>query len=520
MNDDFFEDDDLFGDEDDFSGEFEDFDEGDLEGGMDDATIQAVMAHEAEVERQMNVLQSRKRETKERVAAAQFLGGSGVPKAISALRRVYSPKREKDKKVRKAAEKALGQFKALDEAIGRDPGQPVMAALGEGRNAHIMELLQNIATGQAGGGGGGSRVMRMLNGLLVVTLVLLLALNFMPASDSTSDDDGTDAQTVDDPLTADFVQYQDAEAYTLVDADALGLLESLRAGLVEMRGAQAVMNTEFAAIKDGTAATCPLPVSLPGAVAMTREQEIKYFDIGDIMARYTIANTSLNTANTIHQTACDEAREPGESEVTQAQEALGVVTTQIITIEQQIRGQLRTVYTEAAPEVVETTVPEITTEPEVVSTPEITEEPEETAVVDITPEDEPGLTDSEMRGYVQQLVAVISQVNGTRGAASTLSAFWQDIETSGSTGGCALPRPIVPFLDPLPQDIAESGIIELQTAWTDVRAALDLLRNGWNLFQDACTNNNLGDVWPQGKATVDTATQLLSKANQTLFSLR
>jgi hypothetical protein len=79
---------------------------------------------------------------------------------------------------------------------------------------------------------------------------------------------------------------------------------------------------------------------------------------------------------------------------------------------------------------------------------------------------------------------------------------------------------MIPPLDPVPQDIIEANEPELQTAWSQLRDGLDLLRSGWQLFEDACANNSLQAQLNIGQSTVETATTLISNANQALLSLR
>ncbi|MFW5748732.1 MAG: hypothetical protein ACOCYT_03880 [Chloroflexota bacterium] len=93
------------------------------------------------------LLQSRNVE--KRIAAARWLGESGAPNAIYGLRSVYQQEIKKGRKANKplldSVTYALGQFKALDESILREPGESVEDALERMENAPVYDLLMNIA---------------------------------------------------------------------------------------------------------------------------------------------------------------------------------------------------------------------------------------------------------------------------------------------------------------------------------------------------------------------------------------
>jgi hypothetical protein len=230
-----------------------------------------------------------------------------------------------------------------------------------------------------------------------------------------------------------------------------------------------------------------------------------YFLIGDIITDYTIGRAALTTASSTYDSVCREARQPDATEISRAQESLGIVQQRIAAIEQQIPEQLVTVYATVTPGPAD-------------AQPQVTEEV--TAVVEATATEQPGLANTQQRAYIQQLISIISEVNGNDGANTILTSYWRDVQQTGRTGGCGQPRPMIPPLDPVPQDIIEANEPELQTAWSQLRDGLDLLRSGWQLFEDACANNSLQAQLNIGQSTVETATTLISNANQALLSLR
>jgi len=119
--------------------------------GGDNAEIERKIAEfDAQVTQRMKILANPKRPTPERIVAAQWLGECGEPKAIIALMRVYK-KEPKNAPLRKAVIYALGQFKALDQAIQRSAGESVADALSNPENALVLELINNLTLENAFG---------------------------------------------------------------------------------------------------------------------------------------------------------------------------------------------------------------------------------------------------------------------------------------------------------------------------------------------------------------------------------
>ncbi len=125
---------------------------------------------------------------KERREAAYWLGDSGDTRAISILVKVYRSDR-KNKDVQQAAAYALGQFKALDEAIQRSPHESVADAIAKPENAMIGEHLMNIA--RSGGGVHRSpisaRALYSAMAVLAVTLAIMLVILLVGTGDGGAD---------------------------------------------------------------------------------------------------------------------------------------------------------------------------------------------------------------------------------------------------------------------------------------------------------------------------------------------
>jgi len=122
----------------------------DMDNGNDSEMDRKIAAFDARVKKAMKVLANPKRPIDERIASAQWLGESGDPQAIIALMRVYK-KEPKNAPLRSAVVYALGQFKALDQAIQRSPSEPVAEALSNPENALVLELINNLTLEDAFG---------------------------------------------------------------------------------------------------------------------------------------------------------------------------------------------------------------------------------------------------------------------------------------------------------------------------------------------------------------------------------
>jgi hypothetical protein len=87
--------------------------------------------------------------------------------------------------------------------------------------------------------------------------------------------------------------------------------------------------------------------------------------------------------------------------------------------------------------------------------------------------------------HLNALYAIVDDVRGPRGAASLLAQYWNDVRSSGGTGGCTQPQPPVPADYTLPPEAAAASQ-DLALAAGLVNTGLELLRQGWTQFQTAC----------------------------------
>ncbi len=126
----------------------------------------AAERHIRKVQQNMRILMMRQYSSQRRQEAAYWLGESGEPRAISALRQVYL--RDSDRQVQRAARLALGKFRALQQALEGEPAQ---------REQALNLLRQIVYQGRTG-----RRLplpvwaVLMIEALLALTALMMLIL--------------------------------------------------------------------------------------------------------------------------------------------------------------------------------------------------------------------------------------------------------------------------------------------------------------------------------------------------------
>lgn len=120
--------------------------------------------------------------------------------------------------------------------------------------------------------------------------------------------------------------------------------------------------------------------------------------------------------------------------------------------------------------------------------------------------------------HIAALYAIVDDVRGPRGAASTLEQYWNDVRSAGATGGCTQPLPAIPADYELPADAAAASPA-LDLAKNLVNTGLGLLRLGWNQFQAACATG-LAAGLNDGLRSIDNIKAAFSTAAGQLDALR
>ncbi|MDX1991670.1 MAG: hypothetical protein SF029_04750 [bacterium] len=488
---------------DDFDDDLSVFDEDDRGGG----DLRSLEEFEATVDDQMKILLSRKAEPAERVEAALWLGNSGAPKAITALRRVYE--HEKDKKIRNAAKYALGQFKALDTAIERGEGEPVLDALEREENAVIRDLLEDIALGRTGAGGrsGGSPVMMILMGVLFVSLLGLVIGNALLLNTG----EPGNRETVD-PTPAGI----DPSSPLGI---ALNEVNAMQQRAFDVQDDATELKRQYDAFQaNQTPFDCSIIFKRPQTYIVPSPILTNFPDLNldRIAGNLSSSVTTLSTIQSRYDLVCPPrsneqtpvpavARQPLPAEVTQASGDLQVVLDDMEAVLETIQGTRTQLIASATP----TPAPTAEATPEATATPLPTIEPTATVSPVV------------VNRYLSDLYAILDAVSDRNGARTLLVQYWNDVASAGRTDGCRLPAPQIPenYTETIPADVLLVAPA-LQSAVEQLNIGLDLLRQGWGLFNTSCQNNTLGAQLPVAQEITRTVETTFSNAEDILNTIR
>lgn len=461
--------------------------------------VRTVEEFDALVDENIKRLQSKKGDAKARIEAAYWLGESGAPKAITALAVAYRNK--KNRALHKAAAYALGQFKALDEAIERRPDEPVVEALSRPENAWVVELLNDIVMYDERG-----RRKRISTGsLLALLLVLLLTLGGMVAAyvvlPAPGDAPPTPVAGLTAPQTLDFLRQRVPEAQQSAEALAARLAPD--------------------------ALDC---ADLPAAPASLQTEQSAYPVLAGLVVQYNQALAQLEAARAIITDACtptegEDTTAPALSEAQRAQ-ANNAVDSAALTLTllsenfeaaQAELDSAATATTEAA-----ATASAATSTAEAAAPPAATPIPDEPAAPPTeTPEPTAtlGLTRQQLSTQIGALYLLIDDATGTRGHTALLAQYWRDVRDSGRLDGCLVTTPPIPADYTLPPDIAPLAPQALRDAAEQINTGLALSRSGWDFFKAVCVNGTVTQQVQTGLDTTAAATSLYAFAAQLLRTL-
>lgn len=415
-----------------------------------------------------------------RRAAAYYLGEAGVDESITRLATLY--KSDPDPSVRKAAEYALGMFKAVDEALKR------------GEEEQVVRLLKRVVDENKLGKRLGLRpaALGRIIGILALLLVVQLVLHFvLPGLGPLPG--GIELPSINLAMT-------DGEA-----AQPTGtVVEQMQITYVRVQNDLATLQMQFQAVLTGGAPDCTAFYNLPDAIAIpdgtAAETRALAEAINDAQAVVMQSKARLDAA-------CYEEQAINASEVGGL---LGPVVTAQRTM-QELEPQVSLLsQPTATPEPSPTPTEAVTPTPEApTETPEPTEIPATATPAMVV----------DTRQHLTALYGMIDSVTGPRNAAGLLRQVWTDTANAGTTRACREPVPLIPADYVLSaQDAA--AVPELAQAVEQVNLGMALLRQGWDLFANACASNSLFQQASVGLQTVGTAEDAFRVADGLLQAVR
>ncbi len=422
-------------------------------------------AFEAEVKAKIKQLSAKDAATRRKAAA--WLGEAGDPTAVTALAKAY--KQDSDGRVRSAAAYSLGMFRKLEQELEGDDQEAT------------MQLLQDVALE----GKMGRRVPIPVRSIVKFEIGLLLsaaivaALAFILPGVLSGGRGGGAAITGND----------DAAAIAQLDA----ALTALTANVTRLQ-------TQYQATLTGSSVNCEEVFNPTEAVSITTANA----DLQSIAASINAAQTSFKDAKAAYDTACEDNSgviDPATNGANML--AIGTVAQEVATI------TTRFASFRSAPAL--PTIEVLPTEGETISPTPI---PEATEAAPPTAQGA-----AEIRPHLVALQNIIDGVNARDGAYSLLNQYWTDVQTSGSSGGCSQPQPVIPEDYVLPEALNDSApTLKLATGF--VNTGLGLLRQGWTLFLTSCTGGTLTQNLPSGQVVVTGAGQSFNAAGGQIAGLR
>jgi hypothetical protein len=412
--------------------------------------------------------------------AAYWLGEAGVDESITRLRTMYDDPQE-DPEVREAARYALGMFKAVKEALER------------GDEAKVVLLLRGIVDEGKFGRRRTTPASRliMIVGVLFVVFLLLAGANFLVATGGGSfslpialnpEDAGT-------PSTAP------NNAAPASNRDRATLLAAVRLTFDQVRADSTTLQMQFQAVLGGGALDCTAFFNNAAALVLSQNETAAHADLAALVGSINSARDSLQTGYRRYEQACFEEMPLAASEVggvlAPVQAALNTLgDNEAALIQAETSGGAAEAAT-AAP-ALETVVTE--------------------AVATVVPTTDP-------QPYLQSLYPIVDAMSDPRGANGLLLQYWTDAFNAGVTTGCDTPPPDIPADYVLPQEAI--GVPEAFTqAVVQVNIGLGLIRQGWDLFEQACSGGTLSQDATLGRQIAENATNAFSNANQLLASLQ
>lgn len=411
-----------------------------------------LQARQRQIDAHLEMLASAK--AAERRRAAYWLGEAAVGDAIPMLVELYH--NDTDRKVRKAAAYALGMFKAVETAIAK------------GEEERVVKLLTQVEEeGKLGSRYNKAAWMRSIVFFCLLIIGVALLFDRVPKG-ALSSLIGAQPQAVAQALVGDR-----AEA-----------LKTLRTTFEQMRQDVFTLQTQFQMVLGGGALDCAASFNRPASLALGASADA---DIAALAERINAALAVVETAYARYQAACSGAQPLSAAEAGPAYAPLIPVIQSLPEIEAALAAAA------AASAVPTTTTAPVTPRPPTVTPALIGAGTEEASPA---PNGTPGPTsestreEANPRAHLAPLYAIVDEMTSSRGAATLLVQYWQDVQRTGRTDGCSLMIPEVPGIYALPQADRDAAPL-LGQAVDMLNSALEATRTGWVNFVLACNSRTV-----------------------------
>lgn len=390
-----------------------------------------------------------------RRAAAEWLGESAEPKAITKLAQVYN--RDDNSGVKQAAKEALGKFRALEQALDR------------GDDEQVGEIITRIIKGEAPKSSGGSALGRLVP-ILAVIFVLLAIANVVVltgVADTLIAQIGATAvpTTPPDPLAV-ANQTAIAQSNTTV-AERSVLIDEVRFILTAARNDTLTLQSQYGSVQSGFEIDCTAFFNNMPPYTMGEASRAAHPDIAAVAERVNGLQTQLGDAKRAYDDACNN-NVPLTADAVVAPLATLTALTSIL-------PDIDNAFSAAAAIIIPTVTPlPPTPDLSITPTPQFTATPA-----------------PDVRSHVAALYVIIdSNTNATSGVNALLLQYWTDAQTANDTDACRQSPPSIDDNYVLPADVAAFSS-ELVRAVDQVNLGLTQVRTGWERFTQACTSGTL-----------------------------
>lgn len=408
--------------------------------------------------------------------AAFFMGEVAYDEAIPTLVNLY--KTDKNASVRKAAAYALGQFRAVE--IGMSSGQ----------EKTITALLTQIQEGELGRRAPVEPVVRLALALVLSLIVIGVLFLF---------------------------QNQIAGRFLGGKTDRTALLATVRGQFTRIGDDTRNLQKEYLEVLGGRSLTCITFFNDPAPLALDGRDAAAYADVAVVVDQINQAANTVKGARDPYDAACaDRTRPFGQVEASDAYRPLLALLTP------QDPNSLDAI--EAALTAAEANTPRPTAIPPTPTRPPAspTPAPAQPTATTAGPTAIPGLAREELQRLLPQLYAPIDAVTAPRGAGTLLVTYWEEVNSTRSTAGCADAQNVT-----VPDDVAlsEADLArspELKAAQDGINSGLSAIRAGRTDFIFACNEGQLGLIAraPNNLANVRAGLGALNNARALLDALR